>query len=165
MISKIPEKVTCGEHRTMVIEERVTRAIKLMTNEIDANEGLYPYNGGAITKNEIIRRAGIGKTTLFSKTQVLLNAHVDDWLFKLKSKHHTSRGEIRASHAERAAAWKGKYESLAAAHHLSELELQQHRAEVYELKRSLSALQKLYNKNFAELQSLRNSNVVNIRPN
>lgn len=146
------------------VEGRVHQAIISIINEMNANSGVYPKNGGSVTKNEIIRRAGIGKTTLFSKTQVLLNSYVDDWLLKLKQDHCTSRGEIRASHAERAAAWKEKYECLATAHHLSELELQQRRAELHELTISLSNLKNLYSKALSELESLRKSNVVNIRP-
>lgn len=158
------DKAACGANRSQDIACRVKQAISSITNEMNTNGGVYPENGGSVTKNEIIRRAGIGKTTLFSKTQVLLNRYVDDWLLTLREDHFTKRGEIRASHAERAAAWKEKYECLATAHHLSELELQQYRAEMYELKIKYFELEELYSKSYAELESLRKSNVVRIRP-
>ncbi|WP_448647417.1 hypothetical protein [Pseudomonas mohnii] len=156
-------KAARGAERTSHIETRVKEIISVISTEIATNGGVYPANGGAVNKTEVIRRAAIGKTTLFSKTQACLNQYVDIWLASLKVDHLVTRGSVRASHEERAAAWKQKYEALSAAHHLSELELQQFKSELFEANRVLEDLLKQHDKAIRELESVRGGNVVSIR--
>jgi hypothetical protein len=112
-----------GQARTSEIERKVLEVMDIIISEIDCNSGVYPYNGGSVSKNEVSRRAEIGKTTLFSAKQTSLNEIVNNWLEALKNKRVVKRTLILRGHAERAKAWKAQYLSLAASHHKTELDL------------------------------------------
>lgn len=97
--------------------------------EMNANDGIYPMNGGAVSKNEVARRAGIGITTLFSPKQKKLGKKVDLWLITLKKKETVGRERVRRTYAERAEDWKERYLALQDSHVKTELDLMEALAE------------------------------------
>jgi hypothetical protein len=154
-----------GQLRSDEVECKVRAVMDIIKEEVSSNSGIYPHNGGLISKNEISRRAGIGMTTLFTKKQSKFRAEIDLWLVDLMSNSVDSPCGIRLSHAERAEAWKRKYEALSLSHHLSELDLQAARSD---LERAETIIKKmvLENNNLrGELLGLRQPNVFPLRPN
>jgi hypothetical protein len=149
-----------GRVRTAEIKAKVLKALESIEREIENNQGIYPHNGGSLSKNEVARRAGVGKVTFFTPTQTELNTYVDNWLASLKNKEVIGRARVNASHAERAAAWKQKYEDLAQNHHVSELELQRALAEKDEVLALLRALKVENKKLTLEINRLKGGNVV-----
>lgn len=119
-----------GELRSANIRKVVIKALDDIEAEMRANEGIYPLNGGALSKSEISRRAGISDTTLYSPKQKELNEKVGRWLESLKEKKVVGRTNIRKSQLERAADWKEKHDALQNMHIVTELEIQSLRAEL-----------------------------------
>jgi hypothetical protein len=113
-----------GEARSATIEAKVTQAMSDIAKEIKDNNGIYPHNGGAVSKNEVARRAGINATTLFSSKQKALGERVKLWLDTLKQKEVIGRMRVRRTFAERAQDWKAMYEALLNTNLRTELELQ-----------------------------------------
>lgn len=113
-----------GADRTAEIETKITRAMEVIATEMRANNGIYPSNGGAVSKNEVARRAGIGKTTLFAAKQRELSATVDAWLQALRAGSVVGRGKAQRTYSERVEAWRERYLALEANYRRVELELQ-----------------------------------------
>lgn len=118
-----------GSLRSAEVSQKVQRVMDIIQLEIDNGEGVYPYNGGLVSKNELARRAGIGKTTLFSYRQRDMNKLVDEWLVLLKAQSK-KKLQTRRSHAQLARDWKEKYMALANSHHKTELDLMSTKAEL-----------------------------------
>lgn len=72
-----------GEARASAVEAKVRDAMRLIEGELQANSGIYPANGGGVTKSELARRAGISGATLFAPRQKALRESVDAWLATL----------------------------------------------------------------------------------
>jgi hypothetical protein len=113
-----------GERRHDAVVAAVTQAMRTIEQEIQANQGLYPGNGGALTLNELVRRAYIGPKTLFGakfkdgfKKEV-----VDPWLVSSKGVPASSRREAKKSAAQRVSEWRDLYDDLLTAYRVSELD-------------------------------------------
>ncbi len=113
-----------GEARTSAVEAKIRDAMRLIEEEMHANGGVYPANGGAVNKNELARRAGISDTTLFAPKQKALKESVDSWLTTLKKEKVVGRVRVRRSVAERMEDWRKLHLALQNQHILLELELQ-----------------------------------------
>jgi len=113
-----------GEVRSADIARKVKDAMDIIKAELKANGGIYPANGGAISKNEVARRAGISLTTLFSPKQKELGRHVTLWLEALKKKETIGCQRVRRTFAERAEDWKSLFLALQNSHIKTELDLQ-----------------------------------------
>lgn len=118
-----------GEKRSADVERRVQEAMATITTEMKANSGIYPENGGAVSMNEVARRAGIHATTLHTAKQSALGERVKLWVDSLKKKEVVGRMRVRRTFAERAEDWKARYEALQNNHIKTELDLQQAEAE------------------------------------
>lgn len=141
-----------GEKRSADIAQRVKTAMRIIETEVKENEGIYPHNGGAISKNEVARRAEINPTTLFSPKQKALGEQVSLWLDTLKKKETVGRMRVRRTFAERAEDWKTRYLALQDSHIKTELDLQQAEAERDEARAEAA---KLRQDNAALLEQLR----------
>lgn len=121
MNKKIAPHLVSVRPRTKAAADKVKLILLQISHEIEC-AGVYPYNGGKLSKNEVCRRAGIGKTTIFSPKQLEVNKMVDAFLesFKLSPEKASSR----RTYQELSAAWKQKYIDLSASHHKTELDLQ-----------------------------------------
>lgn len=121
-----------GLQRTEAVVSAVRSAMATIEAEIAANDGIYPGNKGALSLNEVARRASVHSTTLFGPKYKALKSDVDEWLRTVKSKAVTGRMRVRKEMTERVGAWRELYEALLESHHISELDLQeaQHQLEV-----------------------------------
>ena len=50
--------------RTEAALERLRKAMREIEAEVEANQGIYPYNFGRVTQSELCRRADVKKATL-----------------------------------------------------------------------------------------------------
>lgn len=162
MVNKLQDAALArGKERTVEVEHKVLAAMDAITAEIKDNGGIYPHNGGSVSKNEVARRAGIGKTTFFTPRQAELNTRVEMWLDSLKKTETVGRMRVRLSFAERIKAWETKYQNLENAHIKTELDLQSAQAELEE---ELVLVGKLRDQNAALLEQLRMAGASKVIP-
>ena len=114
-----------GTGRAEAVVTAIRSAMKIIDQEVKANEGLYPHNGGALSLNELARRAEVHATTLFGSKYKGLKADVDSWLAAIKSTGFVTRHEAQKSVIERVAQWRELYEALLRSHRKTELDLQE----------------------------------------
>lgn len=131
-----------GEKRSADVEHRVQEAMATILAEMKANNGVYPHNGGAVSMNEVARRAGIHNTTLHTPKQSDLGERVRHWVGSLKNKEVVGRMRVRRTFAERAEDWKMRYLALQNCHIKTELDLQQLEADRDEARLELEKLRK-----------------------
>lgn len=129
-----------GAERTAKVAQQVEAAIHAIMDEIQANGGIYPNNGGAVSLAEIARRAQINESTFYKKDNMVLKERVVLWLDTLKKKETVGRMRVRKTFQQRAESWEKKYDALANRHIRTELELQQLQAEHEELRRHYDSL-------------------------
>lgn len=113
-----------GEARSAQVSVKVHDAMGAIQREMKENEGVYPKNGGAVSMNEVARRAQISETTLFSPKQKALGQEVKAWVESLKKKEVVGRMRVRRTFYERAEDWRKKFLDAQDAHIATELELQ-----------------------------------------
>lgn len=150
-----------GEARSADVARKVHEAMSSIVAEMNANGGIYPQNGGAVSKNEVARRAGISTTTLFSPKQKELGQQVSLWLDTLKKKETVGRQRVRRSYAERAEDWKARYLALQDSHVKTELDLQQAEAE---RDQAIAEAKRLREENAALLDQLRLAGSSKVKP-
>lgn len=118
-----------GKARSAAVAMKVRKAMKTIVAEMKANGGIYPQNGGAVSKNEVARRAQISLSTLSSPIQKNLGKRVSRWVEILRAKETVGRKRVRKTHQQRAEDWKAIHDRLQQRHYKTELELQQMEAE------------------------------------
>lgn len=141
-----------GQARSAEIERKVLAAMATIEAEIKANGGVYPENGGAVSKNEVARRAEISPSTLFSPKQRALGDRVLQWVKELEQKAGTGRMRVQRTYAQRAEDWKTEYLTVVDNYRKAELLLQSAQAERDE---ALDLVDKLKVENAALLEQLR----------
>lgn len=129
-----------GKGRTSAVNAKVRAALKTIRQEMVSNDGIYSSNGGAVSLNEVARRAGISDTTLFAPKQRLLKKRVTKWLTLLKKTKVVGRVRVQRKLSERVADWKKLYDDLEYQFIEVELELQQKQAELEKVQASYDAL-------------------------
>lgn len=133
-----------GEARSAGVEARVREAMVTIQKEMSANNGIYPENGGAVSMNEVARRAKISETTLFSPKQKELGKNVKAWVESLKKKEIVGRKNVQRTVFERSEDWRNKYLSLQDTHIATELDLQDAKVQLQDAQKALSELHKKY---------------------
>jgi hypothetical protein len=118
-----------GQARSSEIERKVLAAMATIEAEMKANGGVYPANGGAVSKNEVARRAEISPSTLFSPKQRALGDRVLQWVEDLEQKAGTGRMRVQRTYAQRAEDWKTEYHAVVDNYRKAELLLQSAQAE------------------------------------
>lgn len=116
--------VARGEQRHDAVVEKVTKAMRAIEQEIKANQGLYPANGGALNLSELVRRSSIGPKTLFAasyKDSFKRNV-VDPWLLSTKGVEAASKREAKRGAAQRVSEWRELYGDLLTSYRINELE-------------------------------------------
>lgn len=129
-----------GAAKTAKVHQQVDDAILLIAEEIKANGGIYPNNGGAVSMAEIARRAGINESTFYKKDNTALKECASLWLETLKKKETVGRMGARKTLQQRAEGWQKKYKALETRHGITELQLQQLQAQHENLQRKFDAL-------------------------
>lgn len=133
-----------GEARTAGVEAKVREAMVTIQKEMADNKGLYPENGGAVSMNEVARRAKISETTLFSPKQKELGKHVKAWVESLKKTEIVGRKNVQRTVFERSEDWRNKYLALQDAHIATELDLQDAHVQLQDAGKALKELKKEY---------------------
>lgn len=129
-----------GEARTAGVDAKVREAMVIIQKEMAANNGIYPENGGAVSMNEVARRANISETTLFSPKQKELGKNVKAWVESLKKKEVVGRMRVRRTVFERSEDWRKKYLALQDTHIATELDLQDAKVQLQDAQKSLADL-------------------------
>lgn len=129
-----------GAAKTAQLHQKVDDAIRAITSEMQANGGIYPANGGAVSMAEVARRAEINEATFYKKDNAALKERVSLWIDTLKKHESVGRMRVRKTFQQRAEGWHQKYKALETRHGITELQLQQLQAEHEKLQRDYEAL-------------------------
>lgn len=137
-----------GAARTAQMEQQVVQATQAIQADMNANGGIYPHNGGAVSMAELARRADISESSFYKKEpdNIALRERAALWLDTLKKKETVGRMRVKKTIAQRAEDWKEKYHALEQRHILTELELQSLEAESQKLSAENAALIQLLHK-------------------
>lgn len=150
-----------GEARTAGVEARVRDAMVTIQKEMAANNGIYPENGGAVSMNEVARRAKISETTLFSPKQKELGKNVKAWVESLKKTEVVGRKNVRRTVFERSEDWRNKYLALQDVHIATELDLQDANVQLQDAQKALIELNNKYD---AMLEQMRAGGASKVTP-
>lgn len=142
-----------GEARTAGVEARVLEAMVTIQKEMAANNGIYPENGGAVSMNEVARRAKISETTLFSPKQKELGKNVKAWVESLKKTEVVGRKNVQRTVFERSEDWRKKYLALQDAHIATELDLQDADVQLKDAQKALAELKDKYEALLAQMHA------------
>ncbi|MFL9908299.1 hypothetical protein [Paraburkholderia sp. RL17-337-BIB-A] len=103
--------------------EEVRQMMTTIQQEMAANQGVYPHNGGAVSLAEVARRCEIHPNTFHKKNYRQLKGDLDTWLKSLQQGAIVGKTRVRKELTSRANEWKNLYENLADSHRLSETDL------------------------------------------
>ena len=131
-----------GAARTEKMEMAVKEAMRAIQADMQANGGIYPENGGAVSMAELSRRAGISESSFYKKEpeNISLKEKANLWLDTLKKKETVGRMRVKKSLAQKADDWQQKYHALEQRHIRTELELQSLEAQMHQLQKENAAL-------------------------
>jgi len=118
-----------GAARTAQMETQVTDAMVAIKGDMQANGGIYPHNGGAVSMAELARRANINESTFYKKGNEKLKERGSLWLDTLRKKETVGRMRVKKDLTKRAEDWRHKHDALQQRHILTELQLQASEAE------------------------------------
>lgn len=120
-----------GAARTAHMEQQVAQAMHGIQADIQANGGIYPHNGGAVSIAELARRAGISESSFYKKVpeNVALKGKAALWLDTLKKKETVGRMRVKKTLSQRTEDWRRKHRALEQRHICTELELLASKAE------------------------------------
>lgn len=137
-----------GAARTAQMELAVTHAIQAIQSDMQANGGIYPHNGGAVSMAELARRADISESSFYKKgaENIALKERSALWLDTFKKKETVGRMRVKKSLAQKAEDWQQKYRALEQKHICTELELQSLEAQTQKLREENAALLALLHK-------------------
>jgi len=152
-----------GETRADAVETAVRAAMKTIEKEISVNDGIYPGNKGAISVNEVARRADIHNTTLYGSKYKPLLQDIKAWLKKLQSSAITGRTRVKRELATRIADWRQLYNGLCESHRITELELQESERKLEEAYAELEMLKKQHGLLLKSLSTSSGGKVISIK--
>ena len=93
--------------------KKLTEAMLAMELDIQANDNIYPFNGGTVNQTEVCKRAGIRKTLLQSRThKTTTKLKVDTWVATINQRIVTGRRNVRKAVTARVDDWKEEHEKL-----------------------------------------------------
>ncbi len=150
-----------GGARTAGVEAKVRETMVTIQTEMAANNGIYPNNGGAVSMNEVARRAKISETTLFSPKQKELGRDVKAWVESLKRTEIVGRKNVQRTVSERSEDWRNKYLALQDVHIATELDLQDAKVQLQDAQTALTELEEKYS---ALLTQMRDGSAGKITP-
>lgn len=113
-----------AKKRTQAVVKKLRDAQKTIEAEIEANEGIYPYNKGRVSQAELCRRAGISPVTLSTPAhRDTSRKMVDEWLVRIRSASITGRKSVRRAVTDRVDEWKRHHAAIAENYRIAELEM------------------------------------------
>lgn len=81
--------------------EKIARAKRAIEAEIERYGGVYPYAGGRLTADEVLRRAGLNRTLLQKPRHSELNGQVKTWLENIAEKRAKGKDVVRKAVTDR----------------------------------------------------------------
>ena len=134
-VRNIPEQLrTQAKSRTDGFVKSLEDAMKAIELEIDANDGLYPYNGGRLNQAEVCRRAGIRNGSLQGKAhKTTTKCMVDEWIARVTEGMAKGHRSVRSTVTQRADDWKEAHRKIAEAYHIDHLVLEKAQKRITEL--------------------------------
>lgn len=135
--------------RTELVAAKVAEAMRSIETEIECNDGLYPLNGGRLSRQEVCRRAGIRSSVLDGPCHRSTTLpKLRSWLEAVHKKMILGKRSVRKAVTERADGWKARAEAFAHQTNLYHLkmvtiehQLLDANSRVRELEETVSALQ------------------------
>ncbi|WP_323143623.1 hypothetical protein [Massilia phyllosphaerae] len=128
---------TAARARSQAVAQKIRAAMKLIDEEIKANEGIHP--GGKLSQRELCRRASVHYQTLQQPAHKdTLKRDVDNWLAEKtapKTIHDT-----RKAVADRADHWKEQHRKVATQICIYEAELAEKNTLIADLENLVSRL-------------------------
>lgn len=122
--------------------ERVREAMRLIQQEMAANQGIYPQNKGAVSLAEVARRAGMHPVTFHKPNYQELIEEVKAWLHELKSGAIVGTKRVHKALGTRLQEWKQLYNDLLESHQISETDLARTNIRLKELEDECRELRK-----------------------
>ncbi len=152
MTEKLPAGlIEHAKQRTLAVVRKLRDAQKTIEAEIDANEGIYPYNGGKLSQAELCRRAKISQVTLSTPAhRHTTKKMVDEWLVRIRTTSITGSKSVRRAVTDRAEDWKRQHKAIAENYRLAELEMLDMRRELKKLRAENGALREFLEKSGSE---------------
>jgi hypothetical protein len=117
-----PELLAFAKGRSAEVVRRLKKAMTEIELEIEANDRIYPYNGGRVTQAEVCRRAGIRNTTLQGDVhKSSTKADVDAFVARIRVFAITGSKTVRRNVTDRANYWKQAHRDVADAYRIDAL--------------------------------------------
>lgn len=131
--------------------------------EIDANGGIYPYNDGKLTVDELLRRSGKSAAYLQKNTPKIkeLRHEVNAWIKRIKGQVATGAPSVRREVNARVKVANKQIDEIRQNYHEAELQLTRVTAELADATRKIGELEK---RNTELLKQLAGKNVVSLKP-
>jgi len=99
-----------SKSRTKEVVKKIREAMAAIELDIEQNEGIYPFNGGRLTRAEVCRRAGVHKITLQGAAhRATTREMIEVWLKKVKEKMVIGKRAVRKAVTVRADDWHARY--------------------------------------------------------
>jgi hypothetical protein len=87
--------------RAATTVEKIARAQRAIERDLEKYNGVYPYAGGRLSTEEVLRRAGLSETILQKRRHRALRASVNAWVSNLKKTLMKGRRVVRKAVTER----------------------------------------------------------------
>lgn len=140
--------------RTATVK-KFTDAMAAIELDIQANDKLYPFNGGTVNQAEVCRRAGVKPAILQAPTHIeSTKLMVDEWVTAIKKKLITGRRNVRKAVTERVDDWKLEHGKVLNAYHIDMLKLEVSEARIRELTAENEALREQIGKGVSNVRAL-----------
>ena len=136
--------IASSKQRTTDFIQKIRTAMVKIEGEIDANHGVYPYNGGRLSQAELCRRADVTNVGLATPAhRNTTRKMVGDWLDRVNSSKITGRKSVRKAVTDRVDDWKRQHDAIAQSYRVAELEHLELKRKYKILEEENAALRKL----------------------
>jgi hypothetical protein len=130
--------------------EKLVRAKRAIEIDLERYDGVYPYAGGRLTAEEVLRRAGLNRALLQKPRHADLKSDLKAWLLEIKKKQLKGKKIVRKAVTERADNAEGEINQIRQRWVEAELEFIEQANEIARLNRKCAELEK-------EIQVLRSA--------
>ncbi|MER8911443.1 hypothetical protein NKH99_27905 [Mesorhizobium sp. M0854] len=122
--------------------EKVARAKRAIEIDLERHGGVYPYAGGRLTAEEVLRRAGLNRALLQKPRHTDMKGDLKAWLVDIKKKQLTGKKVVRKAVTERADTAEGEIALIRQRWAESELEFVEQANEIARLTQKCVELEK-----------------------
>lgn len=122
--------------------EKVARAKRAVEIDLERHGGVYPYAGGRLTAEEVLRRSGLNRALLQKPRHTDLKSDLKAWLLDIKKKQLKGKKVVRKAVTERADNAEGEINLIRQRWAEAELEFVEQANEIARLNRKCGELEK-----------------------